>query len=184
MEAEAPYDEFLQQSGVHGRCPAFYLLAAQALHSRGAPAAEVLRAATNALELGAEDAQLLRSVGYFAMHLAHHGLAVALFERAGDLAPEEPQSHLDLAMALFFQLRREGVAAGTDEDVVLARRRVLRRALACAGRVVTGRWAPRFAEVEWPALLALNWIVGYGVHLGHLVEELWPTELLPRRVPV
>merc|ERR1719440_1821000 len=51
MDSEFPYEEFLKQSVTHGRSPSFFLLAAQALHAKGRPEAEVLRAATNVLEL-------------------------------------------------------------------------------------------------------------------------------------
>merc|ERR1712227_682665 len=71
MNADAPYEEFLRQCPTHGRSPAFHLLAAQALHAKGRSLQEVLRVVTNALELGAEDAQLLRSVACFTMHIAH-----------------------------------------------------------------------------------------------------------------
>lgn len=172
MAADFPYEEYMQQSQEHGRSPAFYLLAAQALHAKGEPLPIVLRVATNALELGAEDAQLLRSVGYFTMHLAHYDQAVEVFEKVRDLAPEEPQSYLDLALSGFFQLRQK------PWDPI-ASKQVLRNSAENAARVVAGQWANRFAEVEWPALLALNWIVSYGVHMGCSAEEVWPTELVP-----
>lgn len=54
---------------------------------------------------------------------------------------------------------------------------VLCRALEYAAKVVIGNWASRFQEVEWPALLALNWIASYGVHCGYSVEDLWPLDL-------
>jgi L1 cell adhesion molecule like protein len=174
MNADEPYEEFLRQSQTHGRSPAFYLLSAQALHAKGRAVPEVLRVATNALELGAEDAQLLRSVAYFAMHLGYYSLAVALFERVSELAPEEPQSYLDVALSLFFQLRSK---IGGAEMNAAATKDMLRCALESAAKVVTGNWAHRFQEVEWPALLALNWIASYGLHCGHTVEDLWPSDL-------
>jgi len=172
MASEAPYEEYLRQSRRHGRSPAFYLLAAQALHARGRPLSEVLRVATNTLELGAEDAQLLRSVGYFAMHVARYTQAVEIFEKVRDLAPEEPQSYMDLALGIFFRSRQKPLdsVAGKAE---------LRQAAEYAARVVIGQWASRFAEVEWPALLALNWIVSYGVHTGCAAEDIWPAKLIP-----
>jgi len=172
MASEVPYEEYLRQSQRHGRSPAFYLLAAQALHARGQPLSEVLRVATNTLELGAEDPQLLRSVGYFAMHLAHYTQAVEIFEKVRDLAPEEPQSYMDLALGVFFRCRQKpwNPVAGKEE---------LRHAADYAARVVAGQWASRFAEVEWPALVALNWIVSYGLHTGCAAEEIWPTKLIP-----
>lgn len=168
MASEEPYEEYLRQAVVHGRSPAFYLMAAQALHAKGRPIPEVLRAATTALELGAEDPQLMRSLSYLLLHLGSYASAVEVFDKVLDLAPEEPQSHLDLALALFFRVRQAPPSEASMREAVL------RRAAALCARVVTGRWPDRFAEIEWPALLALNWIVGYSVHIGCSADGIWP----------
>lgn len=171
LGSESPYEEYLRQSRRHGRSPAFYLLAAQALHATGRPIPEVLRVATNTLELGADDPQLLRSLGYLLLHLGSYAAAVEIFEKVSDLASEEPLSHLDLALALFFHLRQ------SPPPEASRRRAVLRRAAARTAKVITGTWPSRFPEIEWPALLALNWIVSYGVHIGLAVEDTWPADL-------
>jgi len=132
-----------------------------------------LRAATNALELGADDPQLLRSLSYLLLHLGSYANAVEVFEKVLDLVPEEPQSHLDLALALFFHVRKAPPVDTSKRDAVL------RRAATCCAKVISGTWPARFAEIEWPALLALNWIVSFSVYIGCSTEDIWPADELP-----
>jgi hypothetical protein len=84
---------------------------------------------------------VLRVLGYRLIQAGEPGLAVLLFRKVQEMAPEEPQSMRDLGLAY--------AAAGQPQ-----------RAVDSLYEVVKGSWDDRFAEVELIALAELNAIVG------------------------
>jgi len=124
-------------------------------------AEDAVRICTNCLELNLQDVQMMRSVGYFLIKAGRSDLALAVLDRR-ELAPGEPQSFLDGALARTLCLRN-----GVHETV-------LQEAIELAATVVRCAWASRFDEVEWPALVLLHLLVETGETRG--AKGLWPLD--------
>jgi len=154
------YESLRQQ---HGSSPSFFLYASSLLLQHSAERAEeAARICTNCLELKLQDVQMLRSVGYFLIKAGVTDLAMSVLDRVRLLAPVEPQSFLDAALA-----RASGLAKAFDEAT-------LRKALELTAVAITHRWADRFSEVEWPALVLLHMLTDLGERRG--LKDLWPLE--------
>eukprot|EP01106_Pelomyxa_sp_JSP_P013714 TRINITY_DN418_c0_g1_i7.p1 TRINITY_DN418_c0_g1~~TRINITY_DN418_c0_g1_i7.p1 ORF type:complete len:361 (-),score=125.05 TRINITY_DN418_c0_g1_i7:131-1132(-) len=96
-----------------------------------------LRILTNIVELGADDQQLFRIIGYKLHEWGEAALAISVFERVLRIAPGEPQSHRDLALVL---------GEGQEE-----------RAVRLLWAVVCGtKWDQKYAEIELTALTEMN----------------------------
>jgi len=106
--------------------------------------------------------QLIRCVGYFLIKAGWREIAVELFDRVRDLAPAEPQSFLDSALTRTLLLRHI-----YDEEMA-------RKARDLAATVITHRWADRFSDVEWPALILLHYLVAQAERRG--MRDMWPLE--------
>ena len=59
-----------------------------------------LRALSNLAEMDLQNRQVLRLLAYRLQQAGEIDLALAIFERVLELAPNEPQSHRDLGLAL------------------------------------------------------------------------------------
>jgi len=130
-----------------------------------------MRIITNTIEVTIQDTQLFRSVAYFMLEVGLLNEAIALFRRVQDKAPAEPQSFLDLGLALYMDVRaqhKKGVAA----DKFKAQ---LKEAIAEISKVLTGEWVDRFNEIEWPACIWINWMVQFGKFAG--LGDLWPENI-------
>jgi len=93
-----------------------------------------------------------------------------LFRRVQDKAPGEPQSFMDLGLALFLDARKKLEDGSSIES--LKSQLVDSCKQICS--VLNGTWVSRFDEIEFPALIWLNWIVGFAKHHN---LEIWPEEI-------
>ena len=121
------------------KSPAFYMDAADVLRDRG----EVVlakRVLSNLAELAIEDRHLLRLLAYRMQELKAWKEAVPLLRRVLELAPDEPQSYRDLALALQATHDYQGAA-----DAFYT--------------VVTGTWDSRFADIDLISLVELNTLI-------------------------
>jgi len=189
-DCHAAWHLYRASSGQQGSSTAFFLHASSALQRAVCSPQQCFSVASSALEVGkrpGEDPQLMRSVAYSALDLADRAAATApeacakLFQQAVHffravkrLAPAEPQSPLDLGMALFLSVRHGGVPEAQHEAT-------LTEAASSIAQAVVGQWQPRFHEVELPAMVALNWVVGFARSRGW---EVWPHEVLPEEKAV
>ena len=80
----------------------FFLDAAEFFLAKGDPEhrAQGLRALSNLAELDLQNRQVLRLLAYRLQQAGETATAVPIFERVLELAPNEPQSHRDLGLAL------------------------------------------------------------------------------------
>ncbi len=99
-----------------------------------------LRALSNLAEMDLQNRQVLRLLAYRLQQADEIALALPIFERVLELAPNEPQSHRDLGLAL--------AQSGQSQ-----------RAVDRLYEVVTGAWDSRFADVDLIALAELNAVV-------------------------
>jgi hypothetical protein len=139
------YTAYLDARAEYSASPAFYLDCGDYL--LGAGERELgLRVLSNLLELGLDDAALMRMYAWRLQQAGELDLAVSVFERVLRDREDEPQSHRDLALALGERWRRDGDPA----DAV--------RAMALLYEVVVRAWE-RFPEIELIALMELNRLV-------------------------
>ena len=110
-----------------------------------------LRALSNLAELDLQNRQVLRLLAYRLQQAGEITLALPIFERVLELAPNEPQSHRDLGLAL--------ALAGQSQ-----------RAVDRLYEVVTGAWDSRFADADLIALAELNAVVADAERAGKQVD--------------
>jgi hypothetical protein len=149
-----------------GHCaasPSFFLNTARVLakHDR---ACYAIRIATNCLETGIDDVQMLRSVGYVLLSLETSDgvdLSIEVFDRVRELEPSEPQSFIDSGLARFWKAWKE-FSFVDSENLAASQVEGLRRDITAAQEslvhVLTHHWATRFDEAEWPALTLLHYV--------------------------
>jgi len=118
---------------------------------------------------------MFRSVAYFMLELGLVHEAIILLRRVQDKAPAEPQSFIDLGLALFMQARKLVSEYSNEKERIVS---TLKEAISEVSKVVTGTWVDRFNEIEWPAIIWVNWIVNYASHHGF--GDLWPDNSLTR----
>lgn len=118
---------------------AFFLDAADALFDRGQTEL-ALRVLSNLAEMDLENRAILRILGYRLTQAKQAGLAIPVFEKVLELAPDEPQSHRDLGLAY-------------------AENKQLQQAVDALYEVVSHPWHGRFPDVEMIALAELNAII-------------------------
>jgi len=113
-----------------------------------------VRVLSNLAEMELENRHVLRILAYRLLQAELPALAVPLLERVRELAPDEPQSHRDLALAL----------APTQPQ----------RAVDLLWDVVSRRWDGRFADIDMIALTELNAIAARtpGLDLSRVDERL------------
>ena len=110
-----------------------------------------LRALSNLAELDLQNRQVLRLLAYRLQQASEITLAFPIFERVLELAPNEPQSHRDLGLAL--------ALSGQSQ-----------RAVDRLYEVVTGAWDSRFADADLIALAELNAVVADAERAGKPVD--------------
>jgi tetratricopeptide (TPR) repeat protein len=142
----------------------FFLEAAEFFLAQG-QRAEGLHALSNLAELDLQNRQILRLLAYRLQQAGEIELALPVFERVLELAPNEPQSHRDLGLAL----AQAGQTQGAVERLY---------------QVVTGAWDARFADVELIALTEMNAVVERSAREGRPVDVSAIDRRLLRNLPV
>jgi Ca-activated chloride channel homolog len=127
--------------------------------------AQGLRALSNLAELDLQNRQVLRLLGYRLQQAGETALAVPIFERVVELAPNEPQSHRDLGLAL----AETGQVQGAVDRLY---------------EVVTGAWDGRFADIDLIALGELNGVVDKARRDGKAVDVSRIDARLLRNLPL
>ncbi|MEO8390517.1 VIT domain-containing protein [Polaromonas sp.] len=130
------YRIYLDERAAYLSSSSFYMDAAGVFFDRGLPELG-LRVLSNLAEMNLENRQLLRLYAYRLVQATRNDLAVPVFERISELAPNEPQSWRDLGLAL----------ADNGET---------QRAVNALWEVVSRPWNGRFAGVNMIALAELN----------------------------
>jgi len=148
---------------------------ARALFDNGFNKDLAVQIITNTLELNIQDVQMFRSVAYFLMEVGNFDESVLVFERILDLMPGEPHSHLDLALAIFFR-HRMMKDPPADKKAREQLETDLRKSADLLAKVLTGDWPDRFQEIEYAALIWLNWVLNFAHQHGH--PDLWPASLV------
>ncbi len=133
------YAVYLDEKPGWQNSSAFYLDAADALFDKGQPQLAV-RVLSNLAEMNLENRALLRILGYRLMQAKQPKLAIPVFEKIRDLAPNEPQSYRDLGLAY--------AADGQSQKAVDA-----------LWEVVSKPWHGRFPEIELITLAELNALI-------------------------
>ena len=140
-EADAAriYRVYLDEKPGFASSTAFYLDAADLLFAKSQNDL-ALRALSNLAEMDLENRHVLRILGYRLLQAGHAQVAIPVFRKVLELAPEEPQSYRDLGLAL--------AAAGQHQ-----------KAIEMLYEVVVKPWHNRFPEIELITLAELNAIV-------------------------
>jgi hypothetical protein len=149
--------------------PSFYFNTAREFLEKNVDKRLCVQILTNALEINVQDLQMFRSAAYFMLQLDFLSQAIMMFEQVMELAPEEPQSFLDLGLAHFVNVRRQKEKVPSQP----INQEELTQAIELVTKVLGKTWQSRFAEIEYPALVWLNWMVGYGKHHG-LKNDFYP----------
>ena len=110
-----------------------------------------LRVLSNLAELDLQNRQVLGLLAYRLQQAGEVSLALPIFERVLELAPNEPQSRRDLGLAL--------ALSGQSQ-----------RAVDRLYEVVTGAWDSRFADADLIALSELNAVVAEAERAGRPVD--------------
>ena len=110
-----------------------------------------LRALSNLAEMDLQNRQVLRLLAYRLQQAGEIEWALPVFGRVLELAPNEPQSHRDLGLAL----AQSGQA---------------QRAVDRLYEVVTGAWDSRFADIDLITLTELNAVVADAERAGKPVD--------------
>ena len=92
------YAVYLQERADNLSNPSFYLAASDALWDKGLPT-EAVRVASNLAEMKLENRYVLRLLGQQFVQFKRPELAVDVYRQVLRMAPEEPQSYRDLALA-------------------------------------------------------------------------------------
>lgn len=92
------YAVYLDERPGYLNSSAFFLDAADIFEERGQPEL-ALRVLSNLAEMAVENRALLRVLAYRLQQAGEHALALPVLERVRELAPDEPQSWRDLALA-------------------------------------------------------------------------------------
>ncbi|MFS2033879.1 VIT domain-containing protein [Polaromonas sp. CT11-55] len=130
------YRVYLDERAAYLSSSSFYMDAAGVFFERGLPDLG-LRVLSNLAEMNLENRQLLRLYAYRLVQARRNDLAVPVFERISELAPNEPQSWRDLGLAL-------------------AENGQPQRAVNALWEVVSQPWNGRFAGINMIALAELN----------------------------
>ena len=138
-DVEQLYAVYLDERPSWQDSSAFYLDVADTLFDKGKPELAV-RVLTNLAEMNLENRALLRILAYRLMQAKQAKLAILVFEKVRQLAPNEPQSHRDL-----------GLAYAADAQ--------WQKAVDSLWTVVSRPWHNRFPDVESIALAELNAIL-------------------------
>ena len=149
-EPQARRAIYLDERGGNAMNVGFFLDAAEFFMAKGEKALG-LRILSNLAEMDLQNRQVLRLLAYRLQQAGEVANALPLFERVLELAPNEPQSHRDLGLAL--------AEAGQAQ-----------KAVERLYEVVTGRWDGRFPDVDLIALSELNAIVARAAREGRPLD--------------
>ena len=133
------YRLYLDERASYANSTAFFLDAADAFFEKGLTALGV-RVLSNLAEMDLENRHILRILGYRLMQAGQAKLAIPILARVLELAPNEPQSYRDLALAF-------------------AADRQWQKAVDNLNEVVIRPWHGRFPDIELTALDELNAII-------------------------
>ncbi|RYG14575.1 MAG: DUF2135 domain-containing protein [Burkholderiales bacterium] len=158
------YRTYLDERATHQASSSFYLDAAGILLDRGQVELG-LRVLSNLAEMNLENRQLLRLYAYRLQQARRADLAVPVFERVSELAPNEPQSWRDLGLAL----AESGQA---------------QRGVNALWEVVSRPWNGRFAGVGMIALAELNAIAAQASAAGEPLDLARVDTRLRRNLPL
>ena len=145
------YQVYLDQRAGFGNSPAYFLDCAVFFQNQNQPQL-ARRVLTSILELGLDQPDLLRVVGYRLIDVGDLDIAIQLFKDVLEMRPEEPQSYRDLADVL--ALRWEDATwrlthqQQADFDISYA--------MSLLHQVVLGKWDRRLQEIQVTALMELN----------------------------
>lgn len=129
------YAVYLDERPGYLASTAFFIDAAEIFFAKGQKAL-ALRVLSNLAEMQLENRHILRILAYRLLQADEVALAVPLLERVRELAPDEPQSSRDLALA---------VAAAQPQ-----------RAIDLLWDLASRPWDARFADIDLIALSELN----------------------------
>ena len=155
------YRVYLDERDAYLSSSSFYMDAAGVFFDRGLPELG-LRVLSNLAEMNLENRQLLRLYAYRLVQARRNDLAVPVFERISELAPNEPQSWRDLGLAL--------AESGQPQ-----------RAVNALWEVVSQPWNGRFAGVNMIALAELNAIAAQASAAGQPALDLSRVDARLRR---
>lgn len=158
------YRIYLDERAAYSSSSSFYMDAAGVFFERGLPELG-LRVLSNLAEMNLENRQLLRLYAYRLVQAKRNDLAIPVFERISELAPNEPQSWRDLGLAL----------ADNGEQ---------QRAINALWEVVSRPWNGRFAGVNMIALAELNAIAAQAVVADKSVDMSRVDTRLRRNLPL
>ena len=135
-DAKNLYRLYLDEKPGYAASTAFFLDVADLLFEKEQPglAARVL---SNLAEMDLENRHILRILGYRLLQAGRASLAVPVFRKVLELAPDEPQSWRDLGLALAYDKQPQ-------------------KAVDALYEVVSRPWNGRFPDVELIALAELN----------------------------
>ena len=162
--AEQLYRVYLDERTQHRDSSAFYMDVASVFFERGQGELG-LRVLSNLAEMNLESRQLLRLYGYRLVQAKRSDLAVPVFERISELAPNEPQSWRDLGLAL--------AESGQHQ-----------RAVNALWEVVSRPWHGRFQGVNMIALAELNAIAAQAQADGPALDMTRVDVRLRRNMPL
>lgn len=155
------YRVYLDERAGYLSSSSFYMDAAGVFFERGLPELG-LRVLSNLAEMNLENRQLLRLYAYRLVQARRSDLAVPVFERISELAPNEPQSWRDLGLAL--------AESGQPQ-----------RAVNALWEVVSQPWNGRFAGINMIALAELNAITAQAASSGQPALDLGRVDTRLRR---
>jgi tetratricopeptide (TPR) repeat protein len=158
------YRIYLDERGSYTNSTAFFLDAADIFFARGLDDLGV-RVVSNLAEMNLENRHLLRILGYRLMQAKEPLLALPVFERVVEIAPNEPQSYRDLGLAY--------------DEAGLAQ-----QAVDTLWEVVSRPWHGRFPGIELIALTELNAIVARAEATGHPMDLSRVDPRLRRNLPL
>jgi Ca-activated chloride channel homolog len=158
---------YLDERRVNGTSVGFFLEAAEFFLAKGdrANRAQGLRALSNLAEMALQNRQVLRLLAYRLQQAGEIEAALPIFERVLELAPNEPQSHRDLGLAL----AEAGQAQAAVDRLY---------------EVVSGAWDPRFADIDLIALTELNGVVDKARRDGNAIDVSRIDARLLRNLPL
>ncbi|MDQ7826838.1 MAG: VIT domain-containing protein [Candidatus Eremiobacteraeota bacterium] len=143
--ADQQYSLYMEQRAYYGESPAFFFDCGDFFLSQGTRAPG-LRILSNLVELGIDDAAMIRMYAWRLQQAEDLDLAIELLEKVLADRGDEPQSYRDLGLALGLRWERGRRAAD------------LTRAMELLWEVVLRPW-DRFPEIELIALMELNRLI-------------------------
>lgn len=148
----------------YGSTPSFYADVADYFFKKGNKEQAIL-VISNLAELGLDDPQLLRMLGYKLSSYGAKKEAVQVFRKVAELREEEPQSFRDLGLALADDAQYN-------------------EAVKTLYKVVTGVWSSRFGDVQLVTMNDINSLIARhkGINTSYIDKRLLKKEPVDVRV--